>query len=85
MKSYETVTGTLGRVLFDIFSNEPWYENDVLQKIMTDPTSEEFDDLLRDALEKGSSPGKNILLLLSLRNYATHVCDPETPFFFENF
>ena len=85
MRHYEKTSGTLGALLKAIFGKESWFQNDVSPRNKSPQKPEDFDDLMREALEKMNRPGKNVFILWTLRNYATHICDPEAPFFFENF
>lgn len=85
MKYYEKIQGTLGDLLDAIFRNETWYKKDVSPKSKCPQKPEDFDDFMRESLEKVNRPGKNVRILWTLRNYATHICDPEAPFFFEHY
>jgi hypothetical protein len=84
MKHYEKTGGTLGDLLEAIYGKETWFKKDVSPKSKSPQTPQEFDDLIREALEKCLKPGRSALILWTVRNYATHICDPDTPFFFEN-
>jgi len=84
MRYYEKTSGTLGKLLSAIFGKETWFKNEVNPRNKSPQTPKDFDDLMREALEKCNRPKKNVLILWTLRNYATHICDPDTPFFFEN-
>ena len=85
MRYYESISGTLGVLLEGIFGEETWFKNDVSRRNKSPQTPDEFDNLLKEALQSCNRPGKNVLIFWTLRNYATHVCDPNTPFFFKNF
>lgn len=84
MRLHDDVGGTLGDLLDSIFGKETWFVNDVKQRSKSPQNRVEFETLLKKALEKVGRPGRSILILWTLRNYATHICDPEAPFFFEN-
>lgn len=83
MRNYEKASGTLGNLLECVFGCEAWFE-DVKSRNKSPQKPKDFNDRVKEAL-KVNRPGKNILILWILRNYATHICDPEVPFFFENF
>lgn len=77
---------TLGLLLEEyIFKNETWYKSEVEDKNTKPQTPKDFDELVQDAIQNGKRPYRDILLLLVIRNYSVHICDPETPFFFRKF
>jgi hypothetical protein len=77
---------TLGPLLTDfIFKNETWVKPEVIEKPKSPQNPTDFDTFVQSALAKGNRPGRNILLLLGIRNYSVHTCDPETPAFFREF
>jgi len=84
MKHHEKASGTLGNLLKTIFEKENWIGN-VVRLGRKPKTSKDFDDQIREAFERYKGPERSVLILLTVRNYATHICDPEAPFFFENF
>jgi len=74
---------TLGPLLTDhIFKGQVWLKPDVIDKNKGPQTPSDFDVLVQDALNNVKRPGRAILLLLVIRNYSVHVCDPTTPIFF---
>ena len=85
MRHYEQTRGMLSELLQTIFGKETWFKKDVHPKNKSPQRPEDFDGLMKECLEKVNRPGKNVRILWTLRNYATHICDPEAPFFFENF
>jgi hypothetical protein len=84
MRYYEKISGKLKDLLIAIFGKETWFKNNVSPRNKSPQKPKDFDDRMREALEKVNRPGKSVLILWTLRNYATHICDPEAPFFFEN-
>lgn len=77
---------TLGDLLQHIFEKKSlsWFDRDVKNNLGHPQTGQEFDDFVEQSLKFGF-PTRNILLLWGTRNYAVHICDPETPYFFNNF
>lgn len=84
MRSREGIPGMLGDLLNGIFKDEIWFKNVVGKVSKKAETPEDFDDKIEEWLCKYSRPERSILVLWTLRNYATHICDPDTPFFFEH-
>jgi len=83
MRHYEKIEGTLGELITYVFKNEKWFKKDVSQRTKSPQKPEDFDNLMKETLEKYNRPAKSMLILWTLRNYATHVSNPETPYFFE--
>lgn len=84
MRYHETTNGTLGNLLRAIFKKETWFKKEVQSRNKSPQKPKHFDNLVKEALERCNRPEKNVLILWTLRNYATHVCDPDAPFFFGN-
>lgn len=86
MKHYEKIENraTFGKILKYIFDSEDWFENDVIKSSKSPQTSSHFEKLIRDILSNCKRPSRNIRLIWTVRNYAIHVCDPDTPYFFNN-
>lgn len=84
MRHYERIPGTLGKLLQTIFGKENWFKTEVDPRDKSPETSNGFDNLVKDVLQNCRLPAKNVLILWGLRNYATHICDPDTPFLFGN-
>jgi hypothetical protein len=89
MRSHETFIPpktTLGSLLINyIFKGQIWLQPDVIDKNTKPQTPSDLDILVQDALKNVKRPGRAILLLLVIRNYSVHICDPETPIFFSEF
>lgn len=89
MKAIRGIEGTLGNVLSDIFTNEPWLVSirDIcsLPKENSPTNAEEFDRCIRFAFEDLKDHERSIYILWIFRNYSAHVCDPNTPYVFQNF
>ena len=77
--------GTLGSLLKHIFSREAWYETQLKRRIRRPQTPKSFDNFIKREMARPNSHARNLLFLLVIRNYSTHICNPETPFFFEHF
>lgn len=79
--------GPLGVVLSSVFATEPWLLSirEICSLKNSPKTPEEFDVCIKFGLEKLSGHGRSIYILWVLRNYSSHVCDPATPYVFENF
>jgi hypothetical protein len=77
---------TLGDLLNHIFKGKSlsWFDKDVKSNIKTPQTGADFDDFVKSCLKLGFK-ARSILLLWGTRNYSVHVCDPETPYVFNNF
>lgn len=84
MKNHERISGTLGELLIAIFKNETWFKKHVNSVSKKAEKPEDFDNMMKDWLTKHNEPERSFLVLWTLRNYATHICDPDTPFFFEH-
>jgi len=78
----EAMEGTLGRLLGKIFGAN-WFKTEV-SKPPRFTKSKAFDAFLKRKLTTKVSNTRNLLLLLVIRNYSVHLCDPNVPFFFEN-
>ena len=74
--------GTLGALLWKIFGRG-WYKS-IISRIPKFTASKNFDDFLESHLKLRDSHIRSLLLLLVIRNYSVHLCDPKTPFFFKN-
>ena len=75
--------GTLGLVLITIFG-KGWYKKEVSSKRIPRFTSaSNFNNFLGKKLNGKSSHNLSFLLLLVIRNYSIHLCDPTVPVFFE--
>jgi hypothetical protein len=79
------LTKPLGNLLNALFRNEPWYQTDVKSKIRKPQTPRSFNNFVKKEMTQPNSHARSILLLLVIRNYSAHICDPDTPFFFEKF
>jgi hypothetical protein len=75
----------LGNLLKAIFGNEGWYKTDVEDKNKKPQTPTAFDAFIARELPCAKTHAKSILLLLTSRNYITHVSNPATQLFFEKF
>ena len=75
---------TLGQLIQYIFSNETWFKKEVEPNYKKPQTAQEFNDFLKVTLQL-SVPANDVLLLWVTRNYSVHICDVETPYFFDNF
>ena len=82
MRYYNNISGPLGKLLEHSFKKEKWFKREVQPYKKECKNSYEFNRKISDILNNYTRPSKNILLLWVLRNYATHLCDPETPNFF---
>lgn len=79
----EALSGTLGRLLFKIFGNN-WHIA-VTKKIPKFESPKAFNQFLTSVLKKKkNSHERSLLLLLVIRNYSAHICNPDVPFFFNN-
>lgn len=78
----EAISGTLGTSLFKIFGNG-WHKA-VTQKIPKFESPKAFNRFLTNILKKKNSHERSLLLLLVIRNYSAHICDPDVPLFFNN-
>lgn len=74
--------GTLGKILWKIFG-KGWYKPET-SKIPKFPTPQSFNGFLKSKLTAKRSHTRSLLLLLVIRNYSVHLCDPNVPFFFKN-
>lgn len=75
----------LGPLLEAIFSGENWYQTEFKNRIKRPQTPRSFDNFAKKEMANPNSHARNFLLLLVIRNYSAHVCNPDTPFFFEHF
>lgn len=75
----------LGSLLEAIFSEENWYQTEFKNRIKRPQTPRSFDNFAKKEMANPNSHARNFLLLLVIRNYSAHVCNPDTPFFFEHF
>jgi len=78
----EALSGTLGTLLLKIFGNK-WFKTET-PKIPRFETSKTFNRFLKSKSKGKSSHNRSLLLLLVIRNYSVHMCDPDVPFFFDN-
>jgi hypothetical protein len=84
MKNHEKITGMLGELLITVFKDETWFKKHVGNVSKRAEKPEDFDNKIKEWLMKYGEPERSFLVLWTLRNYATHTCDPDTPFFFEH-
>jgi len=89
MKAHRRIEGTLGTVLNEVFNAEPWFQSisEICSlRLDNSPTTpEEFDRCMKFALEDLTGHEKSVYILWIFRNYSAHVCDPKTPYLFQNF
>ncbi len=84
MKKHEGLSGMLGELLIAIFKNERWFRRYTGKESKKAEKPEDFDNKMKEWLSKYKEPERSYLVLWTLRNYATHMCDPDTPFFFDH-
>lgn len=75
----------LGSLLKAIFCGENWYQTGFKNKIKKPQTPKSFDNFIKKEMTRPYSHARNFLLLLVIRNYSAHICNPDTPFFFKHF
>ena len=78
----EALSGTLGTLLLKVFGNK-WFKTET-PKIPKFEASKAFNQFLKNKIKGKMSHPRSLLLLLVIRNYSAHICDPDVPFFFDN-
>jgi hypothetical protein len=80
----EAMSGTLGTLLKKVFG-ESWFttETSTIPRFEASKARQLFNQFLSQKLKGKSSHVRSLLLLLVIRNYSAHICDPEVPPFFK--
>jgi hypothetical protein len=80
----EATSGTLGRLLHKVFG-KGWYKAETrnIPRFEASKARALFNQFLKKKLKGKSSHVRSLLLLLVIRNYSAHICDPDVPPFFE--
>jgi hypothetical protein len=77
----EALGGTLGTLLYKVFG-KGWFVT-ATTKIPKFESPRAFNTFLKKQLKGRGSHARSLLLLLTIRNYSAHICNPDVPLFFE--
>ncbi|MFX1473970.1 MAG: hypothetical protein ACFFCO_00630 [Promethearchaeota archaeon] len=76
---------TMGELIHHITKQKHWVRSSIKGKNNRQPqNAQKFNTTLQTLLNEETNPYQNYLILLTIRNYIAHVCDPEIPIFFNN-
>jgi len=78
----QALGGTLGTLLQKVFGKD-WFKAEI-PRVPKFRSPRAFDSFLKSKLTSRGSHIRDLLMLLVIRNYSVHLCDPSVPFFFGN-